>query len=87
MAASNRQPNGVDQYVAQRICAKRKAMGLTQSELGAKLGVTFQQMQKYEAGTNRITAGRLYRLCEIFGVDPKYFFEGLPKAGRRSHRV
>ncbi|MGA7787338.1 MAG: helix-turn-helix transcriptional regulator [Xanthobacteraceae bacterium] len=85
MAATARQPSNVDQYVAQRIRAKRKAMGLTQSELSVKLGVTFQQMQKYEKGTNRISAGRLYRLCEIFAVDPRYFFEGLPKSGRRSH--
>jgi transcriptional regulator with XRE-family HTH domain len=83
MATSKKRSNNIDQHVAQRIRAKREALGITQMTLGAKLGITFQQVQKYEKGKNRISAGRLYHLCEIFGVAPTYFFEGLPKLNRR----
>lgn len=83
MAASKKRSNNVDQHVAQRIRARREALGITQVVLGAKLGITFQQIQKYEKGTNRVSAGRLYRLSEIFGVQPGFFFEGLAKPDRR----
>lgn len=83
MSAGKKRSNSVDQHVAQKIRAKREALGITQVTLGTKLGITFQQVQKYEKGVNRISAGRLYRLSEIFGVEPAYFFEGLPRLNRR----
>lgn len=83
MAANKKKSNNVDQHVAQRVRARRAEMGITQTVLAAKLGITFQQVQKYEKGANRVTAGRLYRLSEVFGVEPGYFFEGLPRAKHR----
>jgi transcriptional regulator with XRE-family HTH domain len=83
MAANKKRSNSVDQHVAQRIRARRQELGVTQVALATKLGITFQQVQKYEKGANRISAGRLYRLSEIFGVEPGFFFEGLPRSNRR----
>ena len=83
MAVNKKRSSNVDRHVAQRIRAKREALGITQVALGEKLGLTFQQVQKYEKGANRITAGRLYSLSEIFDVEPSYFFEGLPRPNRR----
>jgi transcriptional regulator with XRE-family HTH domain len=56
---------------------RRIALGMSQGELGAKLGITFQQIQKYEKGSNRISAGRLYHIAGILGVDLSYFYDGL----------
>ncbi|MCB8879161.1 helix-turn-helix transcriptional regulator [Acidisoma cellulosilytica] len=53
------------------------ALGMSQEKLGAALQLTFQQIQKYERGVNRVGASRLYDLCRIFDVGPDYFFEGL----------
>jgi transcriptional regulator with XRE-family HTH domain len=59
------------------------ALGMSQTDLGDALGVTFQQIQKYEKGTNRIGAGRLHRLAEVLKVDPAFFFEG--EMGQTAH--
>jgi transcriptional regulator with XRE-family HTH domain len=56
---------------------RRIALGISQEQLGAELGLTFQQIQKYEKGQNRISAGRLYKLAVILSVSVEYFFEGL----------
>jgi transcriptional regulator with XRE-family HTH domain len=69
----------MDKMVGTNIRVHRLAAGLTQDELGAKLGVTFQQIQKYEKGTNRIGSGRLYQIAEIFEVPVKSFFAGGPQ--------
>ena len=55
-------------------------LGLSQTELADGLGITFQQLQKYEKGHNRIAAGRLYGCAQLLGVRPEYFFEGLERA-------
>jgi transcriptional regulator with XRE-family HTH domain len=73
------QRNNIDSYVAERIRAVRIASGMSQENLGNKLGVTFQQIQKYERGTNRVSAGRLYHIATIFDLPIAYFFEGAPK--------
>ena len=65
---STKKPELVDELVAYRIRAYRKECRMSQMELASQLGVTFQQLQKYEKGTNRISAGRLYALAHIFGV-------------------
>lgn len=67
----------VDIYVGKRLRFRRKEIGMSQGDLGAKLEVTFQQIQKYEKGTNRIGASRLFELADALNVEVGYFFEGL----------
>lgn len=63
---------------------RREALGISQGRLGRHLGLTFSQIQKYEKGTNRIGAGRLYQIASFLGVPPSHFFEGLENASGRS---
>jgi transcriptional regulator with XRE-family HTH domain len=67
----------IDQYVGERIRLRRAERGLTQEQLAAALDVSYQQIQKYETGANRISAGRLYEIARKLGVDIGYFFAGL----------
>jgi len=71
-------PHPVDIHVGARVREQRKAKGLSQGELGDSLGLTFQQIQKYERGANRIGASRLYQLSCILGVPVTYFFDAMP---------
>lgn len=73
--------NPIDGQVGNRLRLRRMVMGLSQEKLGEMLGLTFQQVQKYEKGVNRIAAGRLYQLAHILGVPVDYFYEGLPQNG------
>lgn len=68
-------PSPVDSHVGLRIRARRIVLGLSQSELGGKVGLTFQQIQKYERGANRIGAGRLFEFGHILDVPIGYFYE------------
>jgi len=68
-------PNPIDQHVGSRVRMRRMLLGLSQEKLGEKLGVTFQQVQKYEKGMNRIGASRLQSIAEILDVPPSFFFE------------
>jgi transcriptional regulator with XRE-family HTH domain len=77
-----RDPDAVK--IAQRIRAVRLAKGISQTTLGAGLGDTFQQVQKYERGTNRVSAGRLRRIAEMLDT-PITFFYGEPAAGAKKH--
>ncbi|QTC93299.1 helix-turn-helix transcriptional regulator [Brevundimonas goettingensis] len=72
-------PHPVDRLVGRRVAEKRVALGYNQGDLGRALGLTFQQIQKYEKGTNRISASKLWMISQFFGVDISYFFEGLPR--------
>jgi transcriptional regulator with XRE-family HTH domain len=82
--AEDRKTDDIDRHVGDRIRMRRIMVGTSQDELGKKLGITFQQIQKYEKGANRISAGRLYRAAQILDVPVSFFFEGLPSAnGRR----
>jgi transcriptional regulator with XRE-family HTH domain len=67
----------VDLHVGQQLRARRKTLGLSQELLATRVGVTFQQMQKYEKGTNRISASRLFDIAQALSVPVSYFFEGL----------
>ncbi len=67
----------VDAFVGSQLKQLRKAAGFSQTELANKVGVTFQQIQKYERGANRIGASRLWELCKVFNVGPGRFFEGV----------
>lgn len=69
----------VDRHVGVMIRRRRDELGLTQQGLAAQLDISYQQIQKYESGTNRVSAGRLFILAEILGVDPSYFFHDLPE--------
>ena len=68
----------VDLHVGSAIRVRRKAMKISQTDLADGLGVSFQQVQKYERGTNRVSASRLYDIGACLGVSVDYFFEGLP---------
>jgi transcriptional regulator with XRE-family HTH domain len=70
-------PNPVDVHVGSRIRLRRRVLNLTQLQLSDLLGITFQQVQKYEKGVNRIGAGRLYSIASILGVDISYFYSDL----------
>jgi transcriptional regulator with XRE-family HTH domain len=67
-------PEVVDLQVGKLIRAQRLAVGMSQTALGEKLGVTFQQVQKYENGANRIGSSRLVRIAQAIGVEPSFFF-------------
>ena len=67
----------VDAYVGAQLKILRKSAKLSQTQLANEVGVTFQQIQKYERGTNRIGASRLWGFCKVFNVSPGKFFEGI----------
>jgi transcriptional regulator with XRE-family HTH domain len=71
----------VDEHVGARLRQLRKAVGMSQQVLGERLGLTFQQVQKYERGTNRVSASKLHEAALILGVSIADFFEGLPASG------
>ena len=73
-------PHPVDRHVGRRVCEKRIALGYNQTELGRALGLTFQQIQKYEKGSNRISSSKLWEIANFFKVDIAYFFDGLRNA-------
>jgi transcriptional regulator with XRE-family HTH domain len=78
MAIGARETGPVDKHVGERVRMRRIMMKMSQTELAEKLGITFQQVQKYEKGTNRIGAGRLHRISQILDVPITYFFEDVP---------
>ncbi len=73
----------VDAHVGRRVRERRKEIGISQGKLGSALGITFQQIQKYEIGLNRVAAGRLWDISKILEVDVGYFFEGIQKRAKR----
>jgi transcriptional regulator with XRE-family HTH domain len=73
-------PNPTDQHVGSRVRMRRKMLAMSQKKLGAALGLTFQQVQKYERGANRIGASRLQQMSHILQVPVEFFFEGAPNA-------
>ena len=75
----------VDAHIGQRLRARRIFLGLSQTELADSASISFQQVQKYEKGTNRVGASRLQQFSEALGVPPSYFFEGIPTGGKKQH--
>ncbi len=71
-------PHPVDVYVGGRVRLRRNALGMSQTDLGQALGVTFQQIQKNESGFNRVGASRLYQLSHVLDVPLSYFFDDMP---------
>jgi transcriptional regulator with XRE-family HTH domain len=78
--ATKRAPNPTDKHVGSRVRMRRKMLAMSQAKLGDAHGVTFQQVQKYEKGTNRIGASRLQQISHILQVPVVFFFEGAPNA-------
>ncbi len=73
-------PSPIDVHVGARLRQRRTLLGMTQTTLGEAIGLTFQQVQKYEKGTNRISASRLFYLTGVLDVTVEYFFEDMPTA-------
>jgi transcriptional regulator with XRE-family HTH domain len=71
-------PNPIDKYVGSRVRMRRIMLGMSQEKLGEALGLTFQQIQKYEKGTNRVGASRIQQISEILQVPVSFLFEGGP---------
>ncbi len=67
----------IDQHVGKRLRERRAVLGLSQTAIADRLGITFQQVQKYERGANRVSASRLYACAQFLEVPPEFFFEGL----------
>ena len=70
-------PNPIDRHVGSRVRMRRMMLNMSQEKLGDALDLTFQQVQKYEKGTNRIGASRLWQFCRVLDVAPSYFFEAI----------
>jgi transcriptional regulator with XRE-family HTH domain len=77
VARSTQDTKNIERYVGQRIRERRTMLGLTQQQLAQMIGVTYQQAHKYERGINRVSAGRLFQLARVLGVDVGFFYEGL----------
>jgi transcriptional regulator with XRE-family HTH domain len=79
-------PHPVDRHVGRRIRERRQGLGMSQAALAERIGVSWQQLQKYENATNRIAASRLYELSRALGVEVGFFFADMPNHRRRNHR-
>jgi len=84
MEQGYRKPSAVDVHVGARIRVRRRVLGLTQEDLARALDVTFQQIQKYERGANRVSASKLFAIAGVLGTPVQYFFEGLGEPGARA---
>ncbi len=78
MSDKKKTPNPIDVHVGSRIRLRRTMLGMSQEKLGESLGITFQQIQKYEKGTNRVGASRLQNIAGILNVPAAFFFEDAP---------
>ncbi|WEX09257.1 helix-turn-helix domain-containing protein [Chelativorans sp. AA-79] len=78
MSINKKRPNPIDVHVGSRIRLRRNMLGVSQEKLGESLGITFQQIQKYEKGTNRVGASRLQAIASILNAPVSFFFEGAP---------
>lgn len=78
MIENKKKPNPIDIHVGSRIRLRRNMMGMSQEKLGELLGITFQQIQKYEKGSNRVGASRLQAISSILNVPVAFFFEDAP---------
>src|SRR3984957_7022002 len=82
-ATNPRTSTAVDIHVGQKIRGRRIFLQMSQTDLADALGITFQQIQKYEKGLNRVGASRLQQISDALGVSPFYFFEGAPTIGKK----
>lgn len=82
-AGGDEGPSPVDRHVGRRVAERRISLGYNQTDLGRALGVSFQQIQKYEKGANRISASKLWEAAGLLNVDVDYFFAGLSVQDRQ----
>lgn len=80
-------PDPVDVHVGKQLRDRRIELGLTQQKFAKMLNMSFQQVQKYETGANRVSASRMWHICEIMHVQPGYFFDGLPARGSKIRKT
>jgi transcriptional regulator with XRE-family HTH domain len=80
-------PNPIDVHVGKRLRLRRTLLGMSQERLGELLGLTFQQVQKYERGVNRIGSSRLFELGQILDVPVSFFFDDMPRGGHVAGQV
>src|SRR6202008_2067168 len=80
----SRRPNPIDVHVGSRVRFRRMLLGMSQEKLGERLGLTFQQVQKYEKGINRIGASRLFDLAQVLGVSVQFFYDDAPRGEPRA---
>jgi transcriptional regulator with XRE-family HTH domain len=78
---TKRDPNFVDRHVGNRMRMRRLLVGMSQEKLGEMLGITFQQVQKYEKGSNRVSASRLFQVAKVLSVPVQFFFDELQSEG------
>jgi transcriptional regulator with XRE-family HTH domain len=78
---AGKKPNPVDAHVGSRVRLRRMLLGMSQERLGESMGLTFQQVQKYEKGVNRIGASRLFQISKVLDVPVQFFFEEAPYTG------
>jgi transcriptional regulator with XRE-family HTH domain len=78
MLLQQKSPNPIDRHIGSRVRARRTMLGMSQEKLAEALGLTFQQVQKYEKGINRVGASRLLQIAGILDVGIDFFFEGVP---------
>jgi transcriptional regulator with XRE-family HTH domain len=83
-ATGPRTTTAVDTHVGQKIRARRTFLRMSQTDVADMIGITFQQIQKYERGANRVGASRLQEISDALGVSPFYFFEGAPTVGKKA---
>jgi transcriptional regulator with XRE-family HTH domain len=79
-----RGPTAVDSHVGQKLRARRMFLRMTQTDVADAADISFQQIQKYERGSNRVGASRLQQISDALGVSPAYFFEGVPTVGKKT---
>ncbi|MGD9671131.1 MAG: helix-turn-helix domain-containing protein [Hyphomicrobiaceae bacterium] len=84
---SARKANPIDMHVGMRVRMRRMLLGMSQEKLGELLGLTFQQVQKYEKGVNRVGASRLYELSRVLDVPVQYFYDDVPAMGATAATV
>jgi transcriptional regulator with XRE-family HTH domain len=80
--AADTEPNPIDRHVGLRIRLRRKELGISQEKLAESIGLTFQQVQKYERAANRVSASKLWEMARALSTTVAYFYEGLPTDGR-----
>ena len=81
--ASKGTADPIDRYVGSRVRVRRLGLGMSQTKLGQAIGVTFQQVQKYESGANRVGASNLYKMAKALGVDVGFFYDGMPQGAAK----
>ena len=81
--ASKGTADPIDRYVGSRVRVRRLGLGMSQTKLGQAIDVTFQQVQKYENGANRVGASNLYKMGKALGVDVGFFYDGMPQSAAK----